>query len=189
MPACAFTLEKQKKIDRRMFKTTNTAIRVVERGGRKLKDVLGGGDPWEGARCERDGCLPCKGRDEDRVGISCQKENVTYTIRCTECAKGGITAIYWGETARNGFKRGGEHCEGLYKELEKAPLWRHARMFHEGQKNVDWYRMKVERSHRTPLVRQLDEGVEIATCKAAVVMNSKGEWNGSKLPKMVIERG
>ena len=49
--------------------------------------------------------------------------------------------------------------------------------------------MKIEKVHRTPLVRQVSEGVEIARCKADVVMNSKGEWNGSKLPRMVIERG
>ena len=60
--------------------------------------------------------------------------------------------LYWGETCRNGFKRGKEHQEGLEKEWEKAPLWRHARVFHGGVKEVDWYRMKVERTHRTPLV-------------------------------------
>ena len=49
--------------------------------------------------------------------------------------------------------------------------------------------MKVERSHKTPLVRQISEGVEIANCKAEIIMNSKGEWNGSRLLKMVIERG
>ena len=49
--------------------------------------------------------------------------------------------------------------------------------------------MKVIKSHRTPLMRQVAEGVEIATCQAEVVMNSKGEWNGSRLPRMVIERG
>ena len=79
--------------------------------------------------------------------------------------------------------------EGLEKEWESAPLWRHSKTFHEGSKEISWYQMKVIRSHRTPLVRQVDEGVEIAMCEATIVMNSKGEWNGSKLPRMVVERG
>ena len=68
-------------------------IRVVERGGSKLKDLLGCSDPWVGARCERTDCLPCQGKEEDGGGINCQKENVTYTIRCTECARAGKKAI------------------------------------------------------------------------------------------------
>ena len=75
------------------------------------------------------------------------------------------------------------------KEYEKAPLWRHTRVYHGGQKVPDWYHMKVERSHRTPLGRQVSEGVEINQCKADIIMNSKGEWNGSRLPRMIIERG
>ena len=70
-----------------------------------------------------------------------------------------------------------------------APLWRHASTFHSGTKEVAWYEMKVVRKHRTPLNRQVDEGVEIALCKADIVINSKGEWNGSKLPRMIVERG
>ena len=90
--------------------------------------------------------------------ISCQKENVTYCIRCKECSKSGVTALYWGESSRTGFKRGLEHVEGLRKEWEKAPLWRHALRFHEGEKEETWYQMKVVRSHRSPLTRQVDEG-------------------------------
>ena len=33
------------------------------------------------------------------------------------------------------------------------------------------------------------EGVEIDSSKADILLNSKGEWNGSKLPKIVMETG
>ena len=56
-------------------------IRVVERGGIKLKDLLCAGDPWSSEICEREECLPCGSR-ESGGGINCQKENVTYTISC-----------------------------------------------------------------------------------------------------------
>ena len=48
-------------------------IRVVERGGTKLKDLLCAGDPWSNLRCERKDCLPCGCREDDRTGINCQK--------------------------------------------------------------------------------------------------------------------
>ena len=118
-----------------------------------MKDLLCSKDPWEGRRCERRKCLPCCGDETEGAGISCQKENVTYTIKCRKCAREGKSAMYWGETARNGFKRGVEHADGLKNEWEKAPLWRHTRLFHGGEKNLEWFSMRVERSHRSPLNR------------------------------------
>ena len=92
----------------------------------------------------------------------------------------GKKAEYWGESARNGFCRGKEHVKGLESENEKAPLWRHDVVFQGGMKEVDWYCMKVKKSHRTPLQRQIEEGVEIESSVAQIILNSKGEWNGSK---------
>ena len=72
---------------------------------------------------------------------------------------------------------------------EKAPLWRHVDGFHGGIQEKDWFKMKVERSRRTPMSRQIEEGVEILKCRAGIIMNAKGEWNGSKLPRLLVERG
>ena len=118
-----------------------------------------------------------------------KKENITYSIQCKECSRVGKSAIYWGESARTGFRRGEEHLTGLIKEYETAPLWRHTRVFHGGRKCPEWFRMKIQKTHRTPLGRQVAEGVEINRCEADIIMNSKGEWNGSRLPRMIIERG
>ena len=49
--------------------------------------------------------------------------------------------------------------------------------------------MKVVESHRSPLSRQVQEGVEIETNGAEVLMNSKSEWNQSRLPRIIIEAG
>ena len=71
--------------------------------------------------------------------------------------KDGERAEYWGESANTGYKRGMEHVDGL--KNEKAPLWRHASMFHGGEKNGGWNKMKVERTFRTALARQISEGI------------------------------
>ena len=39
------------------------------------------------------------------------------------------------------------------------------------------------------MARQIEEGVEINQSKADIIMNAKGEWNGSRLPRIRIERG
>ena len=49
--------------------------------------------------------------------------------------------------------------------------------------------MSVIESHRSPLTRQVQEGVELELNGAEVLMNSKSEWNNSKLPRIVIESG
>ena len=49
--------------------------------------------------------------------------------------------------------------------------------------------MKVVRSHKTPMTRQVHESVEIEYSSAKIVMNSKGEWNGSRIPRIRIEVG
>ena len=48
------------------------------------------------------------------------------------CMDVGIIAVYLGESARNGYNRGGEHLGALASKNEKAPLlWRHAVGFHK----------------------------------------------------------
>ena len=37
--------------------------------------------------------------------------------------------------------------------------------------------------------RQIEEGIEILKSSAGIIMNAKGEWNGSKLPRLLVERG
>ena len=44
-------------------------------------------------------------------------------------------------------------------------------------------------SNKSPLNRQFHEGVELECNTADIVMNSKTEWNNSKMPRIVIEVG
>ena len=108
--------------DDHIKKTNKKRIRVVERGGTKLKDLLCQTDPWANMKCEREDCFPCASKDEKSHGVNCMKENITYTIKCKKCKEKEIVAEYWGESARNGYKRGSEHLTGLRDTMEKAPL-------------------------------------------------------------------
>ena len=50
-------------------------------------------------------------------------------------------------------------------------------------------KMTIIRRHRTPLLRQIAESVAIKWSKVAILMNSKGDHNGSRIPRVVIEVG
>ena len=51
------------------------------------------------------------------------------------------------------------------------------------------FTMQVLSVHKTALHRQVTEAVLIEWTKASVIMNSKEEWNGSKLPRVILEVG
>ena len=133
----------------------------------------------------RKDCLPC--RSERGGGGDCQKESVVYTITCQECLTRGTSAEYTGETSRTGYMRGREHWEGLLEEKEDNPLWKHCVEHHDNIKIN--FKMKIVCGHKSPLSRQIHESVAIENCTAKVVMNSKGEWNGSRIPRIRIEVG
>ena len=165
--------------------TTMKRVKMIERGGTALIDILSRKNPWAREGCDRTDCLPCMG--ERGKGENCQQENVVYCISCQECTKNGKKAEYTGETSRTGYLRGKEHLEGLKEEKEDNPLWKHCEIEHSGEKVG--FRMKIVKGHRSPLTRQIHEAVEIQYSKADIVMNSKGEWNGAKIPRVVIEVG
>ena len=49
--------------------------------------------------------------------------------------------------------------------------------------------MEIVETHRSPLNRQVHEGVELDTNGADVILNSKSEWNHCRIPRIVIEVG
>ena len=175
----------QEEDDRFRKGTGMKRIKMVERGGRTVKDIVSKTNPWAGDGCERDDCLPCMG--ERGSGGNCQQENIVYRIHCQECELGHIKAEYTGESSRTMYLRGKEHLDGLVKKNEKNALWKHCAQVHGGRQVK--FTMKIVRSHKTPFTRQVQEGVEIDNSTANIIMNSKGEWNGSRIPRVVIEVG
>ena len=49
------------------------------------------------------------------------------------------------------------------------------------------FTMKVEKSHQSPMTRQIHESCAIEHSKSVILMNSKGEWGGQKIPRIVVQ--
>jgi hypothetical protein len=67
---------------------TGFHIKMVERGGSKLSDLLPNSNPWAGGNCGREGCITC-GQGGDRLP-DCFKRSILYESACTPCNPGGI---------------------------------------------------------------------------------------------------
>ena len=49
--------------------------------------------------------------------------------------------------------------------------------------------MKMEGTFKKPIQRHIMEGVELEMSRAGTILNSKSEWNHSKIPRIIIETG
>ena len=66
---------------------TGDKMKIVERAGLKLEDVLTRTNPWKGMDCGRPNCLLCltktlTGKDKKK---DCTKRNILYELRCLTC--------------------------------------------------------------------------------------------------------
>ena len=69
-------------------------IRIVERTGEKLVNILHKSNPWEAVDCKRDDCKFCE--NEKLIG-KCKKRNIVYETECMICKGGGEEEINGGE--------------------------------------------------------------------------------------------
>ena len=157
-------------------------IRNVERAGLKLKDILCNKDPWDNIPCGRMECFPCV--TEGGEG-KCRKENIVYTISCKGCTQDGINAEYTGESSRTIFCREKIRLEALKNMQEDSSLWKHCISSHNSQIQV--FDMKLLRCHKSAFERQIHEAVYIQMGHRNITLNNKSEWNGDKIPRLVVE--
>ena len=102
-----------------MYKVTGYKMKIVERAGKSLINMLTKSNPWGGNDCGRRGCLLCttKAATGKNLTQSCSKRSLVYETWCADCLKrhedsnGGEGGIYKyiGETAKSAYERGANH--------------------------------------------------------------------------------
>ena len=83
-----------------------------------------------------------------------------------------------------------EHWRDYVSKKEKSHMLKHTANHHHNQPPPE-YILTVVKYCRTALQRQIFEAVRIGVRarSGCEVMNSKAEWNGSRLPRIIIEQG
>ena len=99
-----------------------------------------------------------------------------YEGRCLTCKDKGKDSVYIGESSRSGYVRGRQHLEAIrdHSRNQNNAFAKHIREEHEGREAN--FRLDIIKYHRTPLERQIREGVEIIRAKADCILNSKLDY-------------
>ena len=155
-------------------------MKVVEKTGATLKRELQTSNPFKERRCGREQCFVCS---SEGTG-NCDSEAVTYEIKCLGGCE--VKNVYKGETADSAYTRGLQHISHLNaRNLTNSPLWRHCREVHSGV--IQEFQMNVTGTFRNDaMLRQITEAVQIENVGARELMNTRTEWNMTRVPRASI---
>ena len=155
-------------------KTLNKAglpIRVIEKAGTSIKQLLSRSNPFRSETCSDASCAVCSRANKV---TNCKTRECLYELKC-ECGES-----YIGETSRSAKERISEHFASMTSQSGDSVLKRHMNSQHGGiQKAV-----KVEVLATYPddaMGRQVAESIYINTLKPHI--NAKEEWGNKNQPR------
>ena len=197
-----------------MEKQTGYRIKIVERTGTKLVDMLHRANPWQGQDCQRQGCLLCstKIRTGRNLEQECTQRCLVYETWCLNCEDEEIKKIeeeeeegekkrsriknisryvYIGETSRSIYERGLEHIRDKNELKKDSHMIKHYFDKHEGEdlENIE-FGIRILRTTKTAFNRQILESVMIQSSKTRNhILNSRSEYNRCALPRLTAKMG
>ena len=164
-------------------------IKIVEKGGTKIKDILASKIPVE--TCTQKSCPLCTESkhvqpNTEEARYPCNTNNVGYRWRCVNCQAADMEKVYEGESGRSARIRGREHVSDLEKKRENSALYKHGKNFHDNEEVK--FRMEITSKFRDALTRQTNEAVRIFNRPGHQLLNSKSEFNHPPLARVVVEK-
>ena len=102
--------------EKELNKFKKKKVKVVERNGQQVHQILTNPDPWDGEACERHDCLQCQGSSKDKAESRMSKK--VYETVCKLCRIQGQSTRYIGVTGHILYKRGAEHTRDLLTQKE-----------------------------------------------------------------------
>ena len=200
--------------EEKIAKLTKNKLKIVERAGKKLQDIITKSNPWRGQDCQRENCLICitKTRTEKGQGQDCTRRSLIYETRCLTCEELEIEKIekmeideeekisrknkiqlykYIGETSRSGFERGWEHLSDFAQLKSTSHMLKHTVGVHEGQDlSTVKFGMRIIHHCKSSFERQIKESVLIqAERQDHHLLNSRSEYNRCSLPRLCTQVG
>ena len=159
----------------------NKRIKFVSKSGTKLENLFKSKNP------SKRSCKECaKSGADENLQSNCKTNNVVYQGKCDTCEEKGNTRVYDGETARNLNVRSKEHINEYKKLNNNSWMFKHVKNEHSGKCDEVKFTWKVLQKHMKPLTRQLHEAVNIDKKKPVENLNSKNEFNGQSVTRIII---
>ena len=149
-------------------------IKVVERVGETVKQLLQRSDPFQKNICERENCSICA----KVLPVNCRERGVVYELICTRCAR-----KYRGQTSNSIYQRTCEHVDDWRREDLSCPLYRHQELFHQNE-DFDFEVKILSKCFGKPTRRMITEAVMIEELREEETMNNKNEWTYVALNKI-----
>ena len=200
--------------EEKLEKMTRTKLKIVERTGIKMVDLVTRSNPWQGQDCSRENCTLCmtKMKTGKLTSQECTKRNLVYETHCLNCEETEGQKIenmeieeqekmdmkrklklykYIGETSRSSYERGWEHYNDMLTLKSKSHMLKHAILNHPEQDISEVkFGMKVVQFCKTSFERQILESVVIQKERHDHnILNSKTEYNRCSLPRLTTQLG
>ena len=207
-------VKRLKVAEQELAKQTGIKIKMVEKAGIKLVDILHKSDPWQGQDCGREKCLLCKTKMKTgkQKTQECTKRSIVYETWCLTCETRELEKAmeeesdekkvkerickapkfkYIGETARSAYERGLEHQRDFEDMKLDSHILKHYLDNHKDDKMEDLeFGMRIVRNARSAFERQIAESVIIQSEKKNhFILNSKSEYNRCALPRLTAKVG
>ena len=174
---------RMRQAEEQLSRMTGWKVKIVEKSGKTLKQILVKSNPWATGMCERMDCYPCSAGDADS---NCYKRNILYESTCIPCSKKAVSRVYVGESSRSSFERGNEHATAYKNNKSDSHMFKHATNEHPGEPKPK-FQFKVVKTFQSSLMRQVSEAVRIRR-RGDSILNSKGVYNRCSLPRLVVEQ-
>ena len=160
--------------------------KFVEMGGLPLPLIFPSKDQFGGnSGCHYDNKC-CIDQDQD-----CRIARAVYRIECELCeARDGSPFIYLGTTGFNIHKRMVEHLGAVRGNHANNALAKHMRIFHPNEQ-ASFVTKCLSGGIKYNLERFICEALEIEEARSNPeirVMNSRSEWGGRGLPRVVVQQ-
>ena len=169
------------KLYKKTIAKHKTKIRVVEKAGTKVKDLLQRNDPLSDKQCNDNKCFVCSTHKDDLKG-NCRTSGITYSITCDndQCS-----FRYIGQSSKNAYTRGREHQDDYNQKKNSSAMWNHCVEKHGGVQQP--LTMTITDTCRNDCMkRQILEATRIRHSDPDHSMNSRTEWNFLQLPRLAI---
>ena len=203
-----------REAEEKLGSLTGYRLKMVEKAGDKLENLLTKSNPWQGMDCGRQMCLLCetKLKTEKNLAQDCHTRNLVYETWCMTCMRkdeeeaekqgngdaGKIRELkskirkhlYIGETSRRMYEHGLEHQGDVSQLKTSSHMLRHMLEMHRGEERSEIeFGVKVLRFTRSSFERQILESVLIQNSRDHHILNSRSEFNRCAIPRLVTKLG